>query len=101
MENVRLPAFGQFTDPFRQSTDLPQFAPGRAAVGDAGCAEKGQAIDHMLIRTGQWVTQAGNAGNLPPHRLLGLHDGPGAKCVAALRRQTVVEDVEYTGHECG
>ena len=101
MENVGLPLLDQLADPRRQRPHLADLAQRRPALGLTHGAEKGQSIYHLFGRPGQRMAQAGDTGHLPPHGDLRLHDGTRAKRVAALRRQAVVEDVQYPCHICG
>jgi hypothetical protein len=87
-------------NPFSQRAHLAPFSDERRSCGLAGCAVKDQAIDQLGLahRWRPFLPLPGNAQHIVPCCLLRLQNSAGAKCIAALERQAVIEDMEYAGH---
>src|SRR5204863_283882 len=57
-------------------------------------AVEGDSVHDLAVGALRRMARPGEAGDLPPPRKLRLDDRPGAKGVAALQRQRMIEDVQ-------
>ncbi len=98
VEHIGLPLFRQHLDPFRQRTDFAPFADRRACRRDRRGAIESQPIDRLAVGPRLGMAHAGDARDFPSLGELRLHQRAGAKGVAAVRGQAMVEDVQYACH---
>ncbi len=99
MNHVRPPFPHQRVDRIGMGRYVAPFANQRIAAGRfARRAVEGQAVDHLLLRPLRRMAVAGDAAHLPPPGHLRAQDRTGAKGIAAMERQTVVQDMENTCH---
>jgi hypothetical protein len=98
VQQIGLPLLDQRFGPRGERPDLAPFAERRRRGCDRRGTMKSQPVDGLDRGTRDRVAHAGNARNVPALRDLRLHQRAGAKRVAAMRGQAVIEDVKYAGH---
>jgi hypothetical protein len=98
VEQIGAPFIDQRRDAVRQRADFAPFAPRRARGCDRRRAIEGQPVDGFDGRSGVGMADPRHPGNRPPLRRLRLHQRPGTKGIAAVRRQAMVKDVQDPGH---
>ena len=98
MKNVGLPGFAQRIDGIGQQADLVPFAQPDRAASSAFRTIKGQSVRGLGAGSCRAVTQPGNASDIQPGSLLGLHNGTGAEGVAAVEGKRVIENVQNARH---
>ena len=99
MNDVRPPLAHQRVDRIGMGGDIAPFANQRIAAGrHAGGTVEGQPVHYFFRRAIRHMTMPGNAAHFPPTRHLRPQDRTGAKGIAAVQRQTVVQDMENTSH---
>ncbi len=98
VEDVRPPLPRHGDDGVGKGGDLAPFAKAGRARSIAACALEGQSFGLLHLRPLGRMAQSGDAAHLISGRLLRGHDRAGAKGIAAVQRQRVIEDVADAGH---
>ena len=94
MQYIRSKRLNHRIDSPREGADLAPFGKRGNARPRQRSAVKGQPVDRLHGRRRFAVARPGDGGDLPPHRLLRLQDRAGAKRIAAVERQAVIEKVK-------
>jgi len=98
VKQIGPPLSRQRHDGIGQQIDFAPFPQPRWAARRAARAMKSQPFGLFDIRARRNVAQAGDPAHFQPHRLLRFQDRAGAKGIAAVHRQRMIEDMENARH---
>ena len=95
MQHVGAPVFRQSHDGIGMARNFAPFGEQRRATSRSCATMKMQAFAGFFGRSLGGVARAGNPAHIQPVGQLRAHDRLGAKGIAAVERQRMVEDMEY------
>lgn len=102
MQDIRLPLVDNLFDPLRQDRNFAPFAYRGWSLNLGQCSEELQTIKFFkrLLRyiTMLVLPDTGDTGHGQAAGNLRFHDRPGAKAIAAVQRQAVIQYVQYPRH---